>query len=140
MRNIVRISVDGIQNVYRDIQFFQFFLKSICTFLTGVLGDRNASHIQTFSAECLDQSQHIHIIGDTGVPADFIFFDIAGADNNNDFCLIRKLHQHLQFAVRCKTRQYTGCVVIIKKLSSKLQVELVVKLIDTFPDVLRLHG
>ena len=92
MRNIVRISVDGIQNVYRDIQFFQFFLEGICTFLTGVLGDRNASHIQTFSAECLDQSQHIHIIGDTEVPADLIFFNIAGADNNNDFCLIRKLH------------------------------------------------
>ena len=49
----------------------------------------------TFSAKCFDQSQYIQIIGDTEISTNFVFFDISGTYNNNDFCLVRKLHQHL---------------------------------------------
>ena len=56
-------------------KFSSFFFEGICTFLTGVLGDCNASHIQTFlPAKCFDQSQHIQIIGDTEISTNFVFF------------------------------------------------------------------
>ena len=53
--------------------------------------------------------------------------------------MIGKLHQHAKLAVRCKTRQNSGCVVIIKEFSAKFQVEFSAELGDALCDFFRLH-
>ena len=58
-------------------------------------------------AERLDQTEHIDIVSDTEVIADFIFLDISGVDDNDDLSLVGKLHQHLELAVRRKAWKYT---------------------------------
>ena len=82
--------------------------------LAGVLGDHHAANEQSLIAEGLDQTEYIHVISDAKVVADFIFLDISGVDDDDDLCLVGKLHQHLKLAVRSESRKHAGCVVIVK--------------------------
>ena len=45
----------------------------VCAVLAGVLGDDNASDIEAASAELVDQTEHVAVIGDAEVTADFVF-------------------------------------------------------------------
>ncbi len=114
MGYIVGVAVDSVMAVDRDSHVFQLGLKNIGGGLAGILGDDHASHVKSLVAEGLDETQDIHVIGDAQIVTDFIFFNIRGIDDNDDFRLVGKLHQHLQFAVRCKAGQNTGSVVIVK--------------------------
>ena len=105
-----------------DVFLFQFGFKLFRTALAGVVGDDNASHIQAPVQEFIPEAEHIHIIGDAQISPDFIFLNIHGADGDDDFCIIGKLHQHLQLCVRCKTGKHPGSVIIVKKFSTELQV------------------
>ncbi len=135
-RSVAWISGDQVKLVNTDSQFLQTFLEEIGTFLAGVLCDAYASHIQATACKFIHETKNILVIGNAKVAAYFILVNVIGTDNNNDLRLIRKLHQHAEFAVRFKTRENTGCMVIIKKFASEFKVKLVSELADSFPDVL----
>ena len=137
--SIVRITRDQIKHVYFDSKLLQTFLKRISTFLSGILGDADTSDIESALGKYFHKAEYIFIISDTKVTSDFIFINISSADYNNDLCLIRKLHQHAQFAVRLKSRKNSGSMVVIKKLAAKFQIKFVSKLVDTFPNMFGLH-
>ena len=101
---------------------FQFFLKRDSAGLVGEAGQADAAHIQAIAAEGVDQPEHVQVIGDPQVGADFIFLDIRGVDGDYDLSLILQLRQHVDLAVRFKTRKHAGCVIIVKKFSAELQV------------------
>ncbi len=122
--------------VYPDTHALQFFFKSVGSRLTGILGDHHASHIEVPVLKRLDQTENIHVIGDAQVITDFVFLNISGIDDYDDLGLVRKLHQHLQFAVRSKSRKDSGSMVVVKQFSSEFQVELVSELADPLPDML----
>lgn len=46
--------------------------------------------------------------------------------------LVRKLHQHLKLAVRGKTGQNPGSMVVVKQFTAEFQVQLVPELTDPF--------
>ena len=50
-----------------------------------------------------------------------------------------KLQKHLQLGIRLKARQHAGRMVVVKQLAAKFQIELIVKLGDTLPDMGGLH-
>lgn len=50
-----------------------------------------------------------------------------------------QLQEHLQFAVRQKTRQNAGSVIVVKQLSAKLKVQFIIKRMNSFHDMFRLH-
>ena len=52
---------------------------------------------------------------------------------------IRMLLQHPNFAVRRKTGQHAGCMIVVKQLAAKLQIQLAAELGNAVLDVLRLH-
>ena len=61
----------------------------------------------------------------------YLAFMEAKKANDEDAALnelIGKLKKHLQFAVRSKSRKHTGCVHIVKQLSSEFQIKLVSEL------------
>ena len=118
--------------IYLNIFLFQLCLELIGAVLTGIVCDDNAADIQTLLQKFFSQPQHIHIIGDAQITPDFIFFNIGSTDDNHDFCIIGKLHQHFQLGVRRKARKNTGSVVIVKKLAAKFQIKLVPELADSF--------
>ncbi len=89
--------------------------------------------------ELIPKPQNIHVIGNSQIAPDLIFFDIGGVNNDNDFCIVGKLHQHAQLGIGRKAGKHAGSMVIVKKLSAELQIKLVAELVDAFLDVLGLH-
>ena len=138
-RSIVRVSRNEVQYINLNSKFLKTFPECISTFLSGILGDADTSDIESALGKYFHKAEYIFIISDTKVTSDFIFINISSADYNNDLCLIRKLHQHTQFAVRLKSRKNSGSMVVIKKLAAKFQIKFVSKLVDTFPNMFGLH-
>ena len=107
--------------------------------LAGILGNYYASDVEAASAELVDQTEYITVVGDAEVTADFVFLNIGCGNRHYDLSLVGELHQHAQFGVRCKARKNAGCVEIVEQLSAEFQIQLVVKLVDAVADMLRLH-
>ena len=135
----MRIARNRVVNVNRDAELLQSLFERVCAVLAGVLGDDNASDIEAASAELVDQTEHVAVIGDAEVTADFVFLNIGCGNCHYNLCLVGELHQHAQFGVRCKARKNAGCVEIVEQLSAEFQIQLVVKLVDAVADVLGLH-
>ena len=87
----------------------------------------------------VDETENVFVISDAKITADFILLNISGADHDHDLCLIRQLEEHLQLTVRLKARKNAGGMKVVKKLAAEFQIQLVVKLTDSFFDMLRLH-
>ena len=104
--------------------------------LAGILGDNNGTGEEPHFAESFDETEDLGIIGKPGIHADFIPFDGRGADDKHNFRLILQLAEHFKFTVRFKTGKDTGGVIIVKKLTSELQVQLVAEHGNTLPDML----
>ena len=129
------ISRDQVKLVNTDSQLLQTFLEEIGTFLAGVLCDAYASHIQATACKLIHKTEHVFVIGNAKVAAHFILVNVIGTDNNNDLRLIRKLHQHAEFAVRFKTRKNTGCMVVVKQFAAEFKIKFVAELTDPFTDM-----
>ena len=135
-RNIAGIAVNAVVAIGPNTHVLQLGTEHIRSALAAVLGDHHAAHIQALVLEFLNQAQNIHIIGDSQVLANLVLFDIRRVDGDDDFCLIRQLQEHAQFAVRREAGKNTGGVVVIKEFSSKLQIELIAELADALSDML----
>ena len=77
--HIMRIARNRVVNVNRDAELLQSLFERVCAVLAGVLGDDNASDIEAASAELVDQTEHVAVIGDAEVTAD-LFFSISAAE------------------------------------------------------------
>ena len=132
---IAWISRDQVKLVNTDSQLLQTFLEEIGTFLAGVLRDAYTSYIQATACKLIHKTEHVFVIGNAKVAAHFILVNVIGTDNNNDLRLIRKLHQHAEFAVRFKTRKNTGCMVVVKQFAAEFKIKFVAELTDPFTDM-----
>ena len=50
-----------------------------------------------------------------------------------------QLKEHLELAVRLKSRKHARSMIIVEELAAKFQIQLAAKLRDALPDVLRLQ-
>ena len=122
-----------------DAQRFQPLLECVGRRLGAVMGNAHAAHIQPDPPECIDQAQHIQVVGDAQIAPALIFLNIAGADDDDDLRRFLHLQQHFYLAVRRKARQYPGSMVIVKQLAAEFQIQLAAELPDPLPDFIRLH-
>ena len=58
-RDVAGITFDIVEGVDLDAQVIQALLEGIGCTLTGILGDGNASHIETAVLEYVDETKHI---------------------------------------------------------------------------------
>ena len=122
-----------------DAQAVELLLKRRDLGRIGVLRHADAAHKQADALEGIDQAQHVHIVGDAVVTAHLVGDDVLGADDDDDLGLLLELQKHLQLGIRLKARQHAGRMVVVKQLAAKFQIELIVKLGDTLPDMGGLH-
>ena len=122
MTDVARITFDCVVAVYFHTHFLQFVLELNNGRNVRVVCDDNAAYMKTAFRKYTDETEHVHIICDTKVVAYFVFCNISCVDRDDNLCLIGKLHQHTQFAVRFKPRENSGGMIIIKQLSSEFQV------------------
>ena len=94
------------------------------------MSQHNAADIKSRETERVDKTQHVRFIGYAEVAAYFVVFDVAGADDHDDFRLLFQLEQHFQLAVRQKARQNTACVVIVEQLAAEFEIQLAAEFFD----------
>ena len=136
--HIGRISGDGVVTVNAQTQLLQLLLELLGRGLAFVTGDDYAAHIQAKLAECIDQTQHVGIVGDAQITASGVLDDVAGADGDDDLCLVGHGLQHLDLTVGCKAGQHARRMEIVKQLAAKLQIQLAAQSFDPLADFFRL--
>ena len=87
-RDVGGIARDGVVAVDLHAQGFQTLLVSDGRRLARELRQNDAAHIQAVAAEGIDQTEHVHIVGDAQVAADLILLDIAGVDGDDDLSIV----------------------------------------------------
>ena len=107
--------------------------------LAGVLGERDAAHVQAEVPEHVHQADDIGVIGDAQIAAQLVLLDVVGIDGDHDFRLIPELQQHLDLVVRRKAGQHAGGMVIVKQLAAELQIQLAAKGLDALANARRLQ-
>ena len=122
-----------------DTEGLELLLVSDRTLLPIEAGEHDGAHIEAITAERIDESQHVHIVGDAEIPTDLVLLDVAGIDDDHDLRVILQLTQHADLTIRLKARKHTRCMVIIEQLAAELKIELTAKLRNTLTDMLRLH-
>ena len=95
----------------------------------------DAAYHKAMVLEFLSKAEYIHVVSNAKVTANLVFFDINCTDYDYDFSNIRKLHEHLEFAVWLKSRKNAGCMVVVKKLAAEFKVKLVSKFRNSFLNV-----
>ena len=90
--------------------------------LTVVVSDDYRTHKKTPAFKFVAETQHILIVSNSEVAANFIFLNINGAYDNYDFCVITHLHKHLKFAVRHEPWQNAACMIVVEEFPSEFEV------------------
>ena len=90
----------------------------------------NASDQKAVGCKGVYKAEKIHVIGDSQVTADLVFFNVCRVNDDHDLHLIPQCFQHCDLGVRRKTRQHSGGMVIIEKLAAEFQIELSAELGD----------
>ncbi len=104
------------------------------------MGDDHAAYIKAPVCKDADQTEYVQVIGNSQIITDFVFCDVRGIDDDDDFRLVGKLHQHAEFAVRFKARKDSGGMIVVKELAAEFKIQFITELANTFTDVIGLHG
>ena len=87
----------------------------------------------------IDKTKNVHVIGDSEIRADLIFFNITGIDCYDNLGLIFKLGEHYNLTVRLETRKYAGGMEVIKELAAEFEIQLAAELGNSLRDFFGLH-
>ena len=88
-RNIARITVDGVVAVNLDAHGFELVFEDIRSVLPGIVGDYNASNIESLVGKGLNQTEYVYVVSNAEVGTYFVFLDICSTDDDDDLRLIR---------------------------------------------------
>jgi hypothetical protein len=137
-RDVVGVAVDDVVQIDVDAVFLKMVLEKDGGILSGELCDDDGADEEAAVPEFIHQTQDVRIVGDPEIAADFVLDDILCGNDDDDFRLILKLHQHAQLGIRFEAGKYAGSMVVVEKLPSELQIQLAAELTDSFPNVFRL--
>lgn len=102
--------------------------------LAGELGDDDAVDADAHRGNAVNQPQRVHIVRDIQPRAGAGFFDVHGADTEDNLRLVPHFVKQLDFPGLVKAGEHPGGVVVVKKLAAKLQVKLAVEGLNPFLD------
>ena len=139
MVHIRWVALDRVVDVRRDAIFFQLVTESIGCRLTRILCNNNRTYIDIELVELINQTKDLLVVGNAKVTSSLRMLDIASIDGNDHFDLIFELLKELDFIVRFITRKDAGSVEIFQHLTTKLQVELAVKLVNAIQNMVALQ-
>ena len=138
VRDIIWIALDGI--VYKDAhaEIFEPVLECKRGGLTLILRDNDAADEKTDRAECIDEAQHVAVVGYAEVAAHLVVLDIARVYNDDDLNIRADIFEHLQLAVGLEAGQDARGMVVVEELAAELKIELAAEFLDAFAYLLGL--
>ena len=71
-----------------DTEVFQLVLEQLRRVLAAVLRDDHAPDIKADGAERVNQTHHVHVVGDAKIAAALVELNVLGADGNDDLRLV----------------------------------------------------
>lgn len=123
-----------------DAVTFKSLLELCGSRLSVVVGDDYRANHEPAVLEFASESEYVLVVGDAKVGTFLVLLNVGGTDNNNYFNAVADFLKHAQFAVGHKSWQYAAGVMVVKQFAAKFQIELAVKLRNTFFDVFRLNA
>ena len=135
-RDVRRVAGDGVVPVDLQAQGLGLLLEGVRGGLPVVLGDDQPAHAYSPVVEGVHEPEDLLVVADADVLADLVPDDVLSVDDDDRLGLAAELHQHAYLAVRHEPGKDPGCVVVVEKLASELQVELSTGALDALPDVL----
>ena len=79
----------GVVAVNLDAHGFELVFEDICSVLPGIVGDYNASNIESLVGKGLNQTEYVYVVSNAEVGTYFVFLDIRSTDDDDDLRLIR---------------------------------------------------
>ena len=125
--------------VYPDTLSFKTFSIRICAGLSVVVGDDHSADIKSDLLELCTETEHVLVVSYSEITPHLVLFNVQSTYHQHNLSLFFQLKKHLELAVRLKTRQYAARVIVVKQLSSKLQIELVSELSYALLDLFGLY-
>ena len=86
--NVGRIAFDRIMTIHLHTKGFEFLLVSNCGSLVCKMCQADTSDIQSVSAECVNQTKHVHVIGNAKVGTYFVLLNILCGNNDYNLRLV----------------------------------------------------
>ena len=133
--DVVGVTVNEIVYIGRDIHTAQALAESVGTALAVVMRDNDRADHKATVDELAAEAEHVFVVGNAEVVADFVFLNIDSADNYHDFGPVAELAEHFQLAVGLKTGQNAACMIIVEELAAKLEIQFVAEPGDALLDV-----
>ena len=99
----------------------------------------NKNKLSIEFVEFINQTKDLLVVRNTKVTTSLRVLDIASINGNDHFNLIFELLKEPYFIVRLITRKDTSSVEIFQHLTTKLQVELAVKLVNALQNMVALQ-
>ena len=97
-----------------DADCLKLLLEHIRRRLSSVSGDYHTAHIQSLFFVYAYKSDDILIVSDAEVVSDLVALYVGSIYRYDHLSLICKLEEHLKLTVRCKSREDSGCVIVVK--------------------------
>ena len=91
--DIGRVSLGETVGVDLDIASFQFVLKNIDSWLVFKASDNHGSDVDSPTAQIINLSHDINVVGDPEVCSHLPTFDVACIDTQDDVCVSFELLQ-----------------------------------------------
>ena len=139
MAHVGGIAGNGIMSVHAHAQGGETVFKLCGCTLVGIPGQDHGADIKAEVPESVDQAQHVQVVCDAQIAADFTLLDIVGVDDDDHFDLILELREHPDFRVWRETRQDAGGMVIVKQFAAEFQVQLAAEALNALCDMRRLQ-
>ena len=122
-----------------DAKTFQTLLESHGCRLSAPVGDDHRTYHEATALEFASEPEHILVVGDTEVGPFLVLLNVCSTDYYDNLYAVVDFLEHTQLAVWQKTRQHTTGMMVIEELSSKLQIQLSIKLGYSLLYVFRLY-
>lgn len=84
--------------------------------------------------EMFDEAQKFGFVADAVVSADFLLFDVEGADAEDDFEFVFELDEGFDFAAGVEAGEDARGVEVVEDFAAEFEVELVAEIADYFVD------
>ena len=131
----MRVTVYEVVYVGLYAESLKSLAEVVGSVLSVVVGYHDGTHHEVAADELIAKAQHVLVVCDAEVGADFVLHDVLCADYDDYLYLVAELAEHAQLGVRLEAWQHAAGMMVVEELSAQFQVQLTLELLYAVLDV-----